>query len=275
MKLIATTLVAAVAFAAPAMAKTINITIENNSDPGGLYFTPFLNVVHDGSYKPFEEGQVASAGLETLAELGGTGDAAAEAHDPTDADRQIATLVEPAGVGDPGVGGPPVFDPGNSASISFTLNASNQYLTLLSMVIPSNDTFLAATFDLFDAGGNLNLGTFDLGFDSLYDAGTEVNQPFGQAFNTADGNGPGLLGDAEGGVVHQSTDAELATLFGQPVPPFAGGGLTDPRAVNFLSVATVTIEEVIPAPVPLPAAGWAMLAALGGLGAVARRKKKS
>lgn len=276
MKLLTTTLIAVVALSAPAVAKTINVTIENNSDPNGVYFTPFLNVLHDGTYTPFVQGQAASAGLEELAELGGTSAAASEAVDGADPERQIETLVEATGVGDPAVGGPPVFDPGNSATISFTLDTTNRFLTLLSMVIPSNDTFISATFDLFDTNGILNEGTFNLGFTNLFDAGTEVNQPLGQAFNTADGNGPGLLGDDENGVVHQSSNTELATLFGQPLPPFAGGGLTNENSVSFLSLATVRIEDVtVPAPVPLPAAGWALLAALGGLGAMARRRNKA
>lgn len=277
MKLLATTLVAAVALSAPAMAKTISVTIENNSDPNGIYFTPFLTVVSDGTYQPFTSGEVASAGIETLAELGDVSGAAAEALDPADTDRQIAVLTEPEGVGSALVGGPPVFDPGNSATINFTLTGTNSHLNLLSMIIPSNDTFISARIDLLDDMGNLKLGTYDIGlnFDNIYDAGTEVNQTLGQAFNPADGNGPGLLGDDENGVVHLSSAAELLSIFDQPLPGFAGGGRTTADAVNFLNFATVRIEAVTPAPVPLPAAGWAMLAALGGLGAVARRKKKA
>ncbi|MEP2654649.1 MAG: spondin domain-containing protein [Sedimentitalea sp.] len=272
MKLLSTTLIAA-ALAMPAAASTISVTITNNSGDNGVYFTPFLNVVHDGTYTPFEVGQAASSGLETLAELGGTAGAAAEALDASDPNRGIATLVEPTGVGDPAIGGPPVFDPGNSATLTFDLNSSSQYLTLLSMIIPSNDTFVSATFDLFDADGNLNLGTFAVGRDSVYDAGTEVNQTLGQAFNPADGNGPGALGEDENGTVHLSTDAELATLFGQPVPPFASLFTTDSSDVDFSNLLTITIAEV--APVPLPASGLILLGALGGMGVVARRKKKA
>lgn len=268
MRLIASMLLATT-IAAPVSAGTINLTITNNSGAEGVFFTPFLSVVHDGSYVPFVSGQTASPGLEELAEVGFTGTAAAEAVDASDANRIIETLTEPAGVGDPAVGGPPVFDPGNSASISFDLTGDSQQVTVLSMIIPSNDTFVAATFDLFDALGNLNLGTFTVGRSSVYDAGTEVNESFGQAFNPSDGDGPGFLGNDENGVVHLSSDAELATLFGEPVPPFAGGFLTDANDVDFNNLLTITIEEV--APVPLPAAAWMLLAGLGGLFAMRRR----
>ena len=199
MRLIASTILAA-ALAVPATAGTINVKITNNSGDNGVFFTPFLSVVHNGTYVPFVSGTTASAGVEELAEVGSTGTAAAEAVDASDGDRIIETLTEPSGVGDPAVGGPPVFDPGRSASISFDLTSGSQQLTLLSMIIPSNDTFVAATFDLFDAMGNLNVGSFTVGRNSVYDAGTEVNQSFGQAFNPSDGNGPGFLGDEENGV---------------------------------------------------------------------------
>lgn len=272
MKRVMTTLLAAT-LGLPAAAGTINVTITNNSGDNGVYFTPFLTVAHDGSYTPFVTGTAASAGIEELAELGGTGTASNEALDAADPNRIIATLTEPMGVGDPAVGGPPVFDPGNSASIMLDLTGGQRQLSILSMIIPSNDTFVAATFDLFNANGLLNTGMFTIGRDSVYDAGTEVNQTLGQAFNPADGNGPGGLGEDENGVVHLSSDAELATLFGQPVPPFASAFLTDSNDVNFDNLLTVTITQV--APVPLPAAGWMLLAGLGGLSAVARRRKRA
>lgn len=161
-----------------------------------------------------------------------------------------------------------MFDPGNAVSEVFRIGADAQYITLLSMIIPSNDTFLAATFDLFDDLGELNVGSFTLDRLNVYDAGTEVNQSFGQAFNPSDGNGPGTLGDPENGLIHLSSDDELATLFGETVPPFAGGFLTNRSDVDFSNLASVTISEV-----PLPAAGWALLAALGGMGAFARRRR--
>lgn len=272
MKIIATSLVAA-SLALPAAAGTLNVKITNNSGENGVYFTPFLNVVHDGSYAPFEAGSAASNGLEQLAEVGATGAAEAEAVDVADPNRLIGTLVEPTGVGDPAIGGPPVFDPGNSASFSFDLASDSTQLTLLSMIIPSNDTFVSVTIDLFDMFGALNTGIFTVGRDSVYDAGTEVNQSFGQAFNPSDGNGPGFLGDDENGLVHLSSDAELATLFGQTVPPFASSFLTDANDVDFSNLLTIEITEI--EPVPLPAAGWMLLAALGGFGAFAGHRRKT
>ena len=298
--------IAAVAtlLAVPATAGTIKVTITNNSGDNGVFFTPFLTVAHNGTYNPLGTdadpnvaGNQATDGLRTLAELGGTGGAEAEAVDAADPDRIIGTVVEPTGVGSLSVGGPPVFDPGASASTILNLSGTSlTELTLLSMIIPSNDTFLSATLSLFNTAGELNLGSFALGrssqftgiFGDLYDAGTEINTSDGrgQAFNASEANRDpltgGIVGDGSfdeagtretNGQIRVSTNNDIATFFGQTVPPFAGGFFTDSADVDFSNLITVTIEEV--APVPLPAAGWGLLAGLGGLGVMARRKKKA
>ena len=251
--------------ATAASAAVVNVTITNNSGPNGLYFTPFLNVFHDGSYTPFVVGDPASMGLEELAEVGSTATAAAEAAAQANAAAIISTLVEPLGFGSQPMQ-PPVFDPGNSASFSVDVNETDhRYLTLISMAIPSNDTFISATIDLFN-GGLLNFGTTVLDLTNIYDAGTEVNQAFGQAFNPVDGNGPGFLGDDENGVVHSPSLAEFATLFDQPIPP---GGVSSLANTDLSSLVTVEI-----APVPLPAAAPMLLVGLGGLAFLARRKRR-
>ena len=262
-----TALMAVSAFAlsaAAAQAATVDVTITNNSVGNGLFFTPFLSVFHDGSYDPFNGGVAASPGLEELAEVGSTATAAAEADAALDDSAIITTLTEPAGVG-PAVGGPPVFDPGNSATLRVDINdTDHSQLTLLSMAIPSNDTFVSITIDLF-TGGVVNFGTSIIDLTNVYDAGTEVNQTFGQAFNPADGDGPGFLGDDENGVVHLPTLVEFATLFGQPTP-VGVSSLADTNLENLVSI------EI--APVPLPAAAPLLIAGLGGMAFVARRKKK-
>ena len=258
-----------------ASAASVKVTITNNSAANGLYYTPFLNVFHDGSYRPFTEGETASAGLERLAEVGATDLETAAITDTTAstfvAGAQVFTLAEPTGVGDPAIGGPPVFDPGASNSFTFDLDPiENMYLTVLSMAIPSNDTFITTTLKLFDDAGQFIAQNINLDAGALYDAGTEVNQSFGQAFNPQDGNGPGFLGDDENGVVHKTTAGELATLFGQPIPPFTGGGPTTSTAVDLTNLVSIEVSEV-----PLPAGLPLLLAGLGAFGWMRRRQNAS
>ena len=75
---------------------------------------------------------------------------------------------------------PPVFSPGTSREVTWTLNANdprNRYLSFVSMVIPSNDAFIAnmEPIQIFDDGGNLVFNTFRLGGAAVLDAGTEQN----------------------------------------------------------------------------------------------------
>ncbi|MGR3512677.1 MAG: spondin domain-containing protein [Paracoccaceae bacterium] len=269
-RLSAAALLLSAGLAGAASAASVQITITNNSGDNGLYFTPFLNVFHDGSYTPFNNGTTASAGLEALAEVGDT--SAEQAFALTQGTgTQAFTLTDPAGVGSPEVGGPPVFDPGNSASFELTLDPfENQFLTILSMAIPSNDTFISTTLQLFNDAGEFIATNSILGAGSLYDAGTEINQSFGQAFNPQDGNGPGFLGEDENGVVHETTAGELATLFGQPIPPFAGGGPNTSTAIDLNNLVSVEVSEV-----PLPAGLPLLLAGLGAFGWMKRRKDQA
>ncbi len=262
-RLSAASLLVSAGLASAASAASVQVTISNNSTAGGLYYTPFLNVFHDGSYSAFTSGQAADASLETLAEVGDTSaEAAAALAEVSGA--KVFTLADPAGFG-PMPGQPPVFDPGNSQSFKIDLNAAdNQYLTILSMAIPSNDTFIATTIKLFDDAGQFIATDYILGASSVYDAGTEINQTFGQAFNPQDGNGPGFLGEDENGVVHKSSLVEFATLFGQPIPT---GGTTSSNGVDLNNLVSIEVSQV-----PLPAGAPLLLAGLGAFAWMRRRK---
>ncbi|MEM9795599.1 MAG: spondin domain-containing protein [Pseudomonadota bacterium] len=240
-----------------ASAATLEFSITNDSGADGLFLTPFLSVFHDGSYDAFDPGAAASAGVEAIAEEGDVSieRAAAEAAGFT-----TAIAANPAGF--PGA---PVIDPGETASFQIDLDpTSDRYVTFLSMLIPSNDNFLGNAnpfaYELFDASGAFT-GIAPITFltSEVWDAGTEVNDGEGAAFSN------GRPSTDENGVI--TLQASLDFLLGLDR---ASGGLVGDVGGSNGVLATITVSEV--APIPLPAGGLLLLSALGLAGAVRRRR---
>ncbi len=256
---------------ATAQAATIRVTITNNSQINGFHLTPLYVAFHSAAFDAWEAGVAASPGLEALAEGGDPSVIAAErtAIDPTS---QGGVIGAPGGFGPA-----PIIEPGETASAEFDVNEmANQFFTFLSMVLPSNDTFIGTdnALQLFDAMGNF-LGNRVIAVTglSLFDAGTEVLDTLGSPFVVG---GNGAAGATEGGVI--STGQSLAAFAGLTL---ANGQVLDGSLIDFLtggtnfSLATITIELVETAEVPLPAAFIPMLIGLAGLGATARKRRNS
>jgi len=139
------------------------------------------------------------------------------------------------------------------------------------MFVPSNDTFIgndsATAYKIIDDFGNVINQVFEITAQSIWDAGTEVNQLFGSASAGQDIT----LGDDENGVITSLLDIvgdgggdndgfdDLAALFG-----VTGAGDITADTVLF------TVEV---AAVPLPAGLSLMLVGMGALGVAKRRKK--
>ena len=75
--------------------------------------------------------------------------------------------------------GPPPLEPGESVSFELDVDSSNQYFSYASMIIPSNDAFIAngnpLAHEIFDDAGNfLGADFLVLGNEVLYFV-TEVN----------------------------------------------------------------------------------------------------
>jgi hypothetical protein len=193
----------------------------------------------------------ASLALERVAEDGDTA--------------QLMADFMASGVGDGQgtIGGGPI-SPGSSVSMSFMLDgmsAKSRYFSYASMVVPSNDAFIAngnpLAFQIFSAGGAFLAADFIVLGSMVNDAGTEVNDEipmntalFGQVTpNTGvNQNGvvmihPGFLPSGSGGIL----DAAM----------FAGADFKVPD----YQVARIQVE-VVPEPstILLSAAGLATLA---------------
>lgn len=165
-----------------AAATRITVTVDNLTGSGGVYLTPMWVGFHDGSFDSFDVGGAASASIELLAEGGVASGLSADIGAVAGA--RDATVFAPDGFG-----GAPVFDPGDSASLTIDLDPlSNRYFSFASMVIPSNDAFIGnddpTAYELFDMTGAFT-GPLDILVfgNQVWDAGTEVNDGLGAPFS--------------------------------------------------------------------------------------------
>lgn len=246
--------------AAPVMAQTVDIRIENLQEAGGMSFTPFWVGFHDGTFDVFDAGSAASGGITTIAELGDTGPLTARfaMEQPMGVD---ATFADPSG--------PPVFSPGESATMSIDVGDAsvNRYFNYASMVVPTNDLFVGNDVrrEIFDdAGTFLGPITIDIFGRSVYDNGTEVNDIT---------DGPAFVAgiDATGGTdefediqfffSRPGADSYLASIIGTTTAP--GDDITRVFAEGDL-IGRITI---------VPAPGVASVGLMAGLGLMARRRR--
>jgi hypothetical protein len=150
-----------------------NITVVNMAPENGTCFTPVWVGIHDGTFDIFNMSEPVSAELERSVEDGDL--------------FSFQTIFATTSVtGFQTVTGSAPLCPGVSVTVPFdNLNIANGtafYLSFVSMIVPSNDAFLAnddpRLFQLFDANGNyIPTGIFELdaiGAD-VWDAGSEIN----------------------------------------------------------------------------------------------------
>ena len=151
---------------------TFDVTVANMSGATAFpaFLTPTAWAVHDATASLFALNAPASAGLESLAEDG-------------DGSTLVSELDAAAGVMSAGSEGAAPIMSGGSYSFQVTADASHRFLSIATMVVPSNDTFLAlgeGGVALLDASGNARSDA-EIASDvdkmlAAYDAGTEANQ---------------------------------------------------------------------------------------------------
>ena len=158
----------------------LRVTVENLSEEGGTFGTPFWVAAHNGGFDTYNRGEAASEGLERLAEDGATSFLSDE-FNATEAG------VDGVVVGrDTGAPGP--IDPQETATTILDVDRLNdRFFSYASMVIPSNDAFIAngnpTAIQLFDTDGNfLNTQDIIVTGNQVLDAGTEVNTELDAAF---------------------------------------------------------------------------------------------
>lgn len=230
----------------------VQITIENLAPENGTFLTPLWFGFHDGTFDLYDRGAPASRALERLAEDGDTGPLG------------MAFLTSGAGSVESTLAGIGPIGPGQATSTVVMLDTdsmTSRYFSYASMVIPSNDFFIAngdpLAFRIVDAMGNFLGADFVVAGSQILDAGTEVNDenPMNTAFF---GQSMPDAGVTENGIV------DLATGFlpNGPIlstPMFANADFTLPG----YRVARITVRAV-PEPsacLLLPAGGLIILAA--------------
>lgn len=260
--------------ASAASAATLRITVENLAPTNGGLLTPVWAGFHDGTFDLYDRDVSLDGfpGMEALVEDGDTAPLSASFANlaPTGVD---TTLVSD---------GPPPLEPGELVSFELEVDPSNQYFSYASMVIPSNDAFIAngnpLAHEVFDDAGNFLGADFIVLGSEVLDGGTEVNDElpantafFGQTTpNTGvDENGgvtlhPGLTV----GNILSTTDS--SALNGLPLN-FTGADFTAPdyQVARFL---VELVEDEVVEDVPEPGAIFGMLSAAGLV--VASRKRK-
>ncbi|MEM8781236.1 MAG: spondin domain-containing protein [Planctomycetota bacterium] len=246
----------------------IDVAHGNNTD---LSITPLWFGFHNGAFDSFDVGSAADAVLgtnavELIAELGDvsqiTADFTAAPGIPGNIQGVVATTT----------GAPPI-EPGEIGTGFVTpINPSAyQYFSFLSMIVPTNDTFIGnddpfayRVFDdddnLIDEFGNVTTSrTITLTAGDVLDAATEINNGLGAAFTQGQ---DGTLGTDENGVV----------TIGSDLSAFLGATDVTGRVINDLITGDEVLATITISIVPEPAT-----ASLLGLGALAlvRRKRSA
>lgn len=260
---------ATLSLATNTMAATLRVTIDNLAPTNSNFLTPVWVGFHDGSFDIYDRDVSLDffPGTEALVE-DGNNQPLADRFSTTVLDGVQGTLFGPAI--------PPVA-PGERASLAFEVDPFNgQYFSYASMIIPSNDAFIAngnpLAHQIFDDAGNFLGADFVVTGGQVLDGGTEVNDE--TEFSTAFlGQAAPNAGVDENGVV---------TLH----PGFIPGGrilsTTDFNGLNFteadftvpgFEVARIRVEVLADAAsVPEPGVAIGLLG-LGGL-LLAKRQRK-
>lgn len=152
-------------------ARAAQFSVQITNLTNAIYFTPFLVTAHNANTHLFQVGTAASNNLQAMAE-GGDISGLTAAVGGVDAD----TVADPNGG---------ILGPGQSTTAQLNTDGTgNQYLSLVAMLLPTNDGFVG-----LDGMSIPDSGTWTF-YLSAYDAGTEANNEL-----IVPGSGtPGVLG---------------------------------------------------------------------------------
>lgn len=201
----------AVAFATQnAMAADVSVNVTNLSH--GNHFTPLLISAHDASTHLFQAGSAASTNLRAMAECGDTSGLLTDLGgvDADTIDNPAAGLLAPG------------------ASTSTMLMTSATHLSIVGMILPTNDAFVGMDAMMIPT----TAGTYTY-YINAYDAGTEANDELLPGTSCAVGvagipAAPGMDGGVNGtGVAMSDTNTMVHVHRGVLGDTDAAGGKSD------------------------------------------------
>ena len=208
----------------------IEVKIVNNT--GVSNFTPLLVTTHANSIQLFKTGTAASASLQAMAEGGNIAGLVADLSD------EDASIVEnPAGG---------LLAPGAKTVTTLTTDTSNDSLSIVAMILPTNDGFIA----LNNWKVPTTPGVYKVTLNA-YDAGTEAND---EIVNGAGAPGEaGIPGDPGGnsGTGATGVNAEIEGFVhihrGVLGDTDSAGGVSDldatkHRWLNPIATAIITVK---------------------------------
>lgn len=244
---------ASAACAAHAQPVQLRVTVQNLAPANSLSFAPLRVGFHNGTFDAFNNGMAATAPIISIAE-GGSGSDWFPAFAAAEPNATLGTVV----------GMPPgPLLPGATATTMFTVDPSiNRFFTFASMVVPSNDHFIGndnpMQHMLFDGAGNLNITSISQFGRSIWDAGSELEDPANAAFLVG---GVNANRTPQNGVVNFNFD-RLDAFNGLTT----AAGYTFDRQIGADTEVYRISFEVVPAP------GAAALLGLAGLAGLRRRR---
>lgn len=262
----------AITTATAASAATLRITVENLAPTNGGFLTPAWVGFHDGTFDLYNRNESLDGfpGLESLVEDGATAQLT-DSFAAENPDGVQATLLSD---------GPPPLEPGELTSLLLDVDpATNQYFSYASMVIPSNDAFIAngnpLAHQIFDNAGNFLGADFIVLGSEVLDGGTEVNDelPFSTAFL---GQAAPDTGTDENGVVTEHLGLNVGNILGTTDSSALNGLPLNFTGADFTApgyqVARLRVELVEDVPEPGTILG---LMAVGGLVVASRKRKQT
>ncbi|WP_085296786.1 spondin domain-containing protein [Cognaticolwellia mytili] len=169
MKFIKTASAIALALSSSAlMAQELEIKFTNLTQ--GIYYTPILMSAHDDSMSLFSSGTAATPELQMMAEGGNISG--------------LVTLLEGVNANNAANPAEGLLAPGESTTAMLSTDEGNGYLSVVTMLLPTNDGFAGVS------GWKIptEAGTYTFNVNA-YDAGTEANN---EVINGA--GAPGALG---------------------------------------------------------------------------------